>query len=385
MFVYASIHVCLYVNNQTSEHMNTTKALGLMSGSSLDGLDIAFCEFQFTDSQTEHWRILHAATLPYTEAWQQRLRQLPHASGHELLLAHAHYGHYVGELVNQFLAEHLVQPDFIASHGHTIFHFPKEKMTLQIGDGAAIAATTGYPVVCDFRSMDVALGGQGAPIAPIADRMLFPGFDFFLNLGGIANITANVNGKYVAFDITGANQVLNRLVQPLGLEYDANGKLAASGTLNETLLQQANALPYHHEPYPKSLGNDWVQEQLIPIYTNFDAPVADKLHTACVQIARQTAKDITQIIQNEYFIKPSYRLLATGGGAFNHFLIQCFEEAGQALNIEMVVPDATIIGFKEAVMIALCGALRMKHLPNCIASVTGASRDAIGGAIYEGG
>lgn len=353
-----------------------------MSGSSLDGLDVAFCEFEFANSMVENWRIVQAETMPYDETWQNRLRNLPQANGRDLLLAHAHFGHHVGELVNIFLQKYSLQPDFIASHGHTVFHFPKEKMTLQIGDGSAIAAATGYSVVCDFRAMDVALGGQGAPMAPIADRYLFSEYDFMLNLGGIANVTANINGKYIAFDIGGANQVLNKLVQPLGLEYDAGGKLAASGTLNETLLQQADALSYHHESYPKSLGNDWVQEQLIPIYMNFDASIEDKLHTACVQIARQTAKDIAQIIQKEHFTKNSYRLLATGGGAFNDFQMQCLQAACDPLSIEIIVPDASIIGFKEAAMIALAGVLRVENSPNFIASVTGAAQDAIGGAVY---
>ncbi|MFN7118901.1 MAG: anhydro-N-acetylmuramic acid kinase [Saprospiraceae bacterium] len=358
------------------------KIVGLMSGSSLDGLDVAFCEFQFANDTVAAWQMVAAETMPYSEDWQARLRELPHVSGRDLLLAHAHYGHYVGELVNTFLQKYALQPDFIASHGHTVFHFPKEKMTLQIGDGSAIAAVTGYPVVCDFRAMDVALGGQGAPMAPIADRYLFSEYDFMLNLGGIANITANMNRKYIAFDIGGANQVLNKLVQPLDLEYDAGGKIAASGKLIPTLLQAADALPYHHDAYPKSLGNDWVQEQLIPIYTNYTADIKDKLHTAVVQIARQTAKDIQQIIQNEQFIKDNYRLLATGGGAYNDFLIQCLRDSCQALGVEIVVPDSNIIGFKEAAMIALAGLLRWQQQPNCIASVTGASRDAIGGGIY---
>ncbi len=355
-----------------------------MSGSSLDGLDIAFCEFQFAKDTLVNWRIVQAETLPYSENWQNRLRDLPRADGRTLSLAHAHFGHLVGKLVNDFLQKHSLQPDLIASHGHTVFHFPKEQMTLQIGDGSAIAAVTGYPVVCDFRAMDVALGGQGAPMAPIADRYLFSEYDFMLNLGGIANITANVKGKYLAFDIGGANQVLNKLVQPLGLAYDAGGKLADSGKLNESLLQQADALPYHQASYPKSLGNDWVQEQLIPIYLQFDAPVEDKLHTACVQVARQTSKDIAQVIQKEHFVKNSYRLLATGGGAFNDFQIACLQEASQPLGVEIIVPDASLIGFKEAAMIALAGVLRMQNKPNFIASVTGASRDAIGGAVYEG-
>lgn len=341
------------------------KILGLMSGSSLDGLDVAFCEFEFANHAVTKWQILQAETMAYSEDWQQRLRELPGANGRDLLLAHAHYGHYVGELVNLFLEKHSIQPDFIASHGHTIFHFPKEKMTLQIGDGAAISAVTGYPVVCDFRSMDVALGGQGAPMASIADQYLFSEYDFMLNLGGIANITANLNGKYIAFDIGGANQVLNQLVEPLGLEYDAGGQLAASGNLNETLLQQADALSFHNESYPKSLGNDWVREQLIPIYTQFQASVEDKLHTACVQITRQIANNITQIITKENFTKYNYKLLATGGGAFNDFLIQCLQTAcNEHFAVEIVVPDERIIGFKEAAMIALAGILRWNQQPN---------------------
>jgi anhydro-N-acetylmuramic acid kinase len=359
------------------------KVLGLMSGSSLDGLDIAFCAFEFANNTVTKWQILAAETMAYSAEWQQCLRDLPYANGRDLLLAHAHYGHYVGALANDFFKKYQIQPDFIASHGHTIFHFPKEKMTLQIGDGAAIAAVTGYPVVCDFRAMDVALGGQGAPMAPIADRYLFFQYDFMLNLGGIANITANIHGKYLAFDIGGANQVLNKLVEPLGLEYDDGGRLAASGQLNSTLLQQADALPYHHKSYPKSLGNDWVQEQLIPIYTNFEAPVEDKLHTACVQIARQIAKSISDLVLKENFQKSGYKLLATGGGAFNHFLIQCLQTAcNELLGVEIVVPEERIVGFKEAAMIALAGALRWNGQPNFLASVTGASRDAIGGAVY---
>lgn len=361
------------------------RTLGLMSGSSLDGLDIAYCEFEIDSKTLIHWKILAAETLEFSEAWQATLRRLPHASGRELLLAHAHYGHYAGQLVNDFLQKHQIEPDFIASHGHTIFHYPQEQMTLQIGDGAAIAAKTGYPVINDFRAMDVALGGQGAPIAPIADRMLFPGYDFYLNLGGIANITCNANGKFIAFDNGGANQVLNVLAQQLGHPYDEGGKLAASGTLNEELLALANALPYHEQAYPKSLGNDWVQEQLIPIYQNFQYPTVDKLHTACVQIAQQIAKDIQQIIAKENLQKDQYQLFVTGGGAHNPFLLRCIEEACAAyIRIDLVKPDPVIISFKEAAFMALMGVLRVENIPNCIASVTGATQDAIGGAIYQG-
>lgn len=365
--------------------MKTYRVLGLMSGSSLDGLDIAFCEFTFENRQLTSWQIHHAETMPFSEEWQAKLKSLPQASGKELTLAHAHFGHYAGKLVNQFLRQYPQEPDFIASHGHTIFHYPDEKMTLQIGDGAAIAAVTGYPVISDFRAMDIALGGQGAPVAPIADRYLLDGYDFYLNLGGIANVTCHVHDKYIAFDIGGANQVLNALAQKLDLPYDIGGVIAASGTLNVELLAQANALPYHQLPYPKSLGNDWVQEQLIPIFLDFDAKISDKLHTACMYTAFQVAKDIGQIIEKEDIKKDNYKLLATGGGALNQFLMDCIRNAcSKVADIEIIVPEPEIIGFKEAALMALMGVLRVENLPNCIASVTGASRDAVGGAIHQG-
>ncbi len=365
--------------------IKTYQVLGLMSGSSLDGLDIALCEFQIEAAVVKEWHLVKAETFPFTAAWQQKLRELPHLSSLELLTAHTHFGHYMGQLVNEFLEKHQLRPDFIASHGHTVFHFPNRQMTLQIGDGAALAAATGYPVVCDFRAMDIALGGQGAPLAPIADQLLLKGYDFYLNLGGIANISCNANDTFIAFDIGGANQVLNVLAQQAGFDFDPNGRLAESGNLSLDLLQKVNALPYFQQDYPKSLGNDWVQEQLIPIYLSFEAPVQDKLHTACVQLAKQLASDIQTIIRREQFSKSSYRLLATGGGAHNRFLVQCIREASQENgNFEIEVPQPEMISFKEAALIALMGTLRVENIPNCMASVTGAAHDAIGGAIHQG-
>ncbi len=365
--------------------MKTYRVLGLMSGSSLDGLDIAFCDMHWNGQTLDAWHISHAETMPFTDVWQAQLRHLPNASGRELATAHAQFGHYIGELVNQFLQQYPSKPDFIASHGHTIFHDPDQRMTLQLGDGAAIAATTGYPVIADFRAMDIALGGQGAPVAPIADRYLLPGYDFYLNLGGIANITCHTRDSYIAFDIGGANQVLNMLAQQLGLPYDNGGAIAASGALQIDLLAQVNALPYHALPYPKSLGNDWVQEQLLPIFREFDATIADKLHTACQYIAHQVAKDMAAIIKRELLQQPRYRLLATGGGALNQFLMHCIQQAcANVTDIEITIPAPEIISFKEAALIALMGVLRLENQPNCIASVTGATRHAIGGAIHQG-
>ncbi len=364
----------------------TRIALGLMSGSSLDGLDIASCRFELQGDRIVHWQLLEGETVPFPASWQVHLRRLPEADARTLAHAHAALGRWMGEAVNGFLARYPhLRPDCIASHGHTIFHFPAEGFTTQIGDGAAVASVTGYTTVSDFRGTDVALGGQGAPLAPIADRLLFPQYELMLNLGGIANITCNIEGRYIAFDIGGANQILNALTQSIGLPYDDGGRMAASGRLIEPLMEAMDRLPYFQAAPPKSLGNDWVQAHQTEAYIAWPASVEDRLHTACVQLARQTALALARIMESENWRLPQYRILATGGGAFNTFLTNCIVEACNTVApVSLQVPEPGIIAFKEAVLMALMGVLRMAGLPNCMASVTGASRDAVGGAVYAG-
>lgn len=366
----------------------TFHVIGTMSGSSLDGLDIALCRFVLTSqapSPLEEWELLATHTTPFSPDWLARLRRLPGAAGRELAAAHVEFGHYLGELLGPFLAKIPVPVDCIASHGHTIFHYPEQRLTLQIGDGAALAAATGQIVIDNLRAMDMALGGQGAPLAPLADRLLLPGFDFYLNLGGIANISARAGDRQVAFDISGANQVLDALAQTLGHPYDEGGRLAASGRLQPALLAAANELSYFSQPYPRSLGNDWVQEQLLPRYRHFDAPAADKLHTACVQLGQLTAQAVQQIIERERLSQPSYRMLVTGGGAFNDFLVNCIRaECEKICSLAVIIPDPQQVAFKEAALIALMGALRLIEYPNCLATATGARYDAVGGAVHYG-
>ena len=357
--------------------------LGLMSGSSLDGLDLAHCQFTISeDNEILSWEILHAETLPYTAAWRERLSQLPAASALALAQTDADYGALLGELANIFLEKYSIQPDYIASHGHTIFHYPEQKLSLQIGDGAALAATTGFPVICDFRTQDMALGGQGAPLAPTADRFLFKEYQCCLNLGGIANLSVQTPNGYVAFDICGANQILNALVEPLGMEYDDKGSLAASGQLVSELLKQSLSLEFFEMDYPKSLGNDWVMAQQTTAFCAYDASLEDKLYTANRMIAQLIADHVRMVIRKEGLNIAQMNMLITGGGAFNDFLVHCIREAcGPAVQVH--IPSATIIGFKEAALIALMGLLRIRQEPNCMASVTGASQDSINGALYQ--
>jgi anhydro-N-acetylmuramic acid kinase len=363
----------------------TYHAIGLMSGSSLDGLDIAFCKFEVENENISAWELLKAETIPFSEMWQSRLAHLPTQSALIYAKTHAYFGHYMGELVIDFMSRNSILPDFIASHGHTIFHHPDKRMTAQIGDGGALAATTGLTVIADFRTQDIAIGGEGTPLAPVADKYLFGGYDFYLNIGGIANVSCNVNGKMVAFDIGGANQVLNGLAYLVNQEYDDGGKIAEQGEVVNALLQEVNSVDYFSRKYPKSLDNQWVVQNLLKKYREYPESVENRMRTAVEQLAQQTVLAVLQIIENESLPNKKYRMLATGGGVFNTFLMQRMQELfKEKIDLEIMVPEKEIIGFKEAILMTFLGVLRLENLPNCLASVTGARRDTIGGAIYSG-
>lgn len=363
------------------------RAVGLMSGSSLDGVDLVACEFNLIpeqDTGTLHvdWNFRHGQTVPFTSAWKERLLALPNESARIFAQTHVDFGHYLGTLVASFTTELDFQPHFIASHGHTIFHDPANHWTSQIGDGAAIAAQTGVLVIDQFRNLDVARGGQGAPIAPIADRLLFPNYDFYLNLGGIVNISCVLPHKTIAFDIGGANQMLNALADTAGLEFDEDGKLAASGKLDQALYDALNATPFFENNYPKSLSNSWVQENMVRLVLDWPAALNDKLYTVCQHIGYQVQKSIKQIQQKESLSKLLYSMFLTGGGAFNTFLCSCIQQA--CPQVELVIPPIEHIQFKEALLMALMGGLRLGGYPNCIATVTGSEIDSIGGAVHDG-
>lgn len=354
-----------------------------MSGSSLDGIDLALVELSIKDGAV-YSEIVVGETFPYSAEWIDRLKNVSNTSAFNYAQTNVDLGRWIGNKVNTFLDKHQVNIDLIASHGHTVFHAPTQQMTAQIGDGAAIAAQCGIKVITDFRTQDIALGGQGAPLAPLADLYLYPGYDFYLNLGGIANISCNIDHqKWIAFDIGAANQVLNAMANKVDLDYDDKGKLASSGQLIEPLFEQVRKLNFFFEDYPKSLSNQWVKEVVLPHYLNTRYSIPDLLFTACYQLARQIARDIQHIIQKERFQKEKYQLLITGGGAFNDFLIEQIKLAcNENLDLKVVVPAPSIINFKEAALMALMGMFRVEGIPNCISSVTGARQDAIGGSIH---
>jgi anhydro-N-acetylmuramic acid kinase len=359
------------------------RAIGLMSGSSLDGLDIAFVEFH-ENAGKWNYEILQADCYPYSDEWIQRLKSATSLSALEYQLLHADYGHYLGRQVNKFIDQYGLhyKVALIASHGHTTFHIPSKKMTAQLGDGAAIAAETQLPVVTDLRALDVAFGGQGAPIVPIGEKLLWNEYAYFLNIGGIANISANAN-PYVAFDVCPANRVLNMLANHAGKEYDAGGEMAASGNINEGLLEKLNALDYYKQPHPKSLANDFGTDVVYPLIKNSGCSIPDALRTFTEHIVVQISSSVSAL-ENQKSKIENQKLLVTGGGVFNKFLLQRLKEELQKLNIEVVIPDANLVNNKEALIMAFIGVLRWRQEYNVLSSVTGSSRDSIGGALWTG-
>jgi anhydro-N-acetylmuramic acid kinase len=361
------------------------RAIGLMSGSSLDGLDIVFAEFHENGGKWA-FEIKASACYPYSEEWAERLKKAYSLPALQYQVLHTDFGHFLGEQVNRFIDENNLhyQVALVASHGHTVFHLPAQRTTAQVGDGAAIASETKLPVVSDLRALDVAFGGQGAPIVPIGEKLLLAGYDFFLNLGGIANISANqANGGYIAFDVCPANRVLNMLANDAVKEFDDEGRIAASGKINEQVLQQLNMLEYYQLDYPKSLANDFGTEIVYPMLKNAGLSTDHALRTYTEHIVIQIRLALSNLKNPGSADQPA-KLLVTGGGTFNTFLMERLRDQLKSLHINVIVPDPTLIKFKEALIMALIGVLRWREKTNIYASVTGAARDSVGGALWMG-
>ncbi len=352
----------------SSTHYNV---IGVMSGTSLDGVDIAFCRFAFEENKWTY-EIVSGETIAYPTYWKEKLLSLEKTDAITFQQTHVDYGAYLGRLVVDFIKKNDVNPDFVSSHGHTIFHQPEKKLTVQIGAGSAIAAECGLPVVCDFRSLDVALGGQGAPLVPVGDKLLFSEFDYCLNLGGFANVSYQHNNERIAYDICPVNIVMNEVCRSLGKEYDGDGELARDGAIQATLLNELNEISFYQLPFdsPKSLGKEWVIKNINPLVAKYDFPEKDILRTFCEHIAIQVAK----VLNN----KSKGSLLVTGGGVYNIFLMEIVKKY---VIHQITIPAKNTIEFKEALIFAFLGVLRLRNEVNCLKSVTGAIRDNVGGAI----
>lgn len=355
--------------------MKNYKILGLMSGTSLDGLDLAHCHL-WEDKGKWEFEIMNTKSVSYTTEMQLALKDSIHLSAERLLEFHNSYGTWLGKQAKAFILEEKLEVDYIASHGHTSHHRPELGLTFQMGSGQHLANASGTSVICDFRSNDLALGGQGAPLVPIGDQLFFGAYDFCLNLGGISNISFDVKNKRIAYDIGLANMILNYITQKIDLAYDKAGEMARSGEINPSMLERLNDLKYYLLPHPKSIGYEWFLEEVVPIVDETEDSIENLLHTSIHHICEKVAQQV-KLNSN----KTKQRLLVTGGGALNTFLISVLKEKLGA-QTEVVVPEPILIEFKEALVFALMGALRVERQINVLSSVTGAKRDSSSGVIF---
>lgn len=355
--------------------MQTYNVIGLMSGTSLDGLDLAYCQF-FKKNEIWEFKIVNTKSVDYTTDFKALLKNAINLPVPEFTKLHNSYGTWLGEQVKLFVDKHNLEVNFIASHGHTTHHKPEKGFTLQIGSGQHLANASGLQTICDFRNNDVALGGQGAPLVPIGDMHLFSEYDFCLNLGGISNVSFQQSNKRIAYDIGIANMALNYVTNKIDLDYDKNGELAKSGILNKELLSYLNSLDYYILSYPKSTGYEWFKKEIIPILDNTKDTIENILHTLVIHICDTISNDLLNASN-----KTNNSLLVTGGGALNGFLMYTLKSK-LGTNFTINTTSKTVIEFKEALIFAFMGILRHLELPNALASVTGAKKDSSCGVVY---
>ncbi|MDN3724757.1 anhydro-N-acetylmuramic acid kinase [Aequorivita sp. SDUM287046] len=343
--------------------------IGVMSGTSLDGIDLAEIMFNYAEAKWS-FEILAAETVPYSSYWKEELRDALNYSKEKLERLDFKYTEKLSEEISKFIKKHnILEIDAICSHGHTILHRPEIGLTYQIGNLPRISKMVGQTVVCDFRVQDVELGGQGAPLVPIGDRLLFSEYDYCLNLGGFANCSFEKNGERIAFDVCPVNIVLNKYAEKLGKNFDENGSFAAAGIVDENLLQILNSQKFYSEKPPKSLGLEWVKEQIFPHMDTSKISTEDILRTFTEHVAIQLANQFQQ----------ESSVLVTGGGAYNSFLIERLKSIS---SVSIIIPSAEIVEYKEALIFGLLGVLKLRDEVNSLASVTGAAKDHSSGRIF---
>lgn len=344
---------------------------GVMSGSSLDGLDIAVVQF----NENNDWELLWTFGTPYSEDWVHRIKNYNELSASEYISFTSAYSYYIGELLDKALANYPGHIDYISFHGHTLMHLPESGITEQIGNGGVIAASLNIPTITDFRIQDVVKGGVGTPLAPLVELHFFQGHDYYLNLGGIANITKIDHAdQLMAYDICPCNQVLNYYSQLMGKDYDEDGNVARTGTLNIELIDYLNSIPYFELPAPKSLDNNWIIHEVIPNFP--EGRVEDILHTFCLWMASCIANELDAD-------RAPTSLMVSGGGAHNTFFMECLKKELAPKGCTLYLPAKEIIDFKEAILMALMAYNYLEDKPNVLSAVTGASSDSIGGALYK--
>ncbi|MHC5310224.1 anhydro-N-acetylmuramic acid kinase [Myroides sp. LJL116] len=351
--------------------------VGVMSGTSLDGIDLAYVKFSYDSDKEKGWSfsLKEAQTIPYKQKWRTTLKQALHYSKEELEQLNHDYTVYLAGVIQDFITQHNLEDiDAVCSHGHTILHQPDLGYTLQIGNLPILADLINQTVVCDFRTQDVALKGQGAPLVPLGDALLFSQYQACVNLGGFANISfTDAYNKRIAFDICPVNIVLNAFVAGQGLLYDKDGDLSKLGKVNVDLLEELNALDYYKEPGPKSLGVEFVQEYIQPVLQKYTLSTSDYLCTYTAHIVKQ----IKLVLEHNAL----QNVLLSGGGSHNAFLVEQLKSSSDKFTL--VVPTKDIVDFKEAIIFGFLGVLRLLGQNNILSSVTGATKDHCGGMVYQ--
>jgi anhydro-N-acetylmuramic acid kinase len=351
--------------------MNETKAIGVMSGSSLDGLDISFCIYRNLNNQWD-FEFIKGETILFEEHLLEKLKKVRQLGALELARLDIDLGDWIGAQIKSFCQRHSVEADIIGSHGHTVYHNPEELYSIQIGSGQAMAISSGVPVINDFRSKDVLLGGSGAPLVPIGDLLLFQEYDACLNLGGIANVTVRSENKLLAWDVCPCNQVLNAIANRVGLDYDKDGKLAKKGRVLNSWLKTLSENSYYEKPTPKSMSNEWVEQEVLQ-HLPTDLP-DDMSFTFCQLVANKIYDDL-----KPFELK---KVLVSGGGA-NHPVMVGLLNKKFGKETAIIIPNASIVEFKEAIIFGLMAVLRNINEINVLKSVTGAAHDTSSGTHYE--
>ena len=347
---------------------NSINIIGLMSGTSVDGLDI--CYVSFDNNDPSKYEIIDCETIDYDDNLKTKLKNVIEMDNDQIKQIDKEFGEFIGLNVLKFIKKNtLYKADLISSHGHTVFHEPKFNKTLQIGNGEIINKITKIKTVNNFREQDIQLGGQGAPLVPIGDKLLFDDYKYCLNLGGFTNISVKDSRTIYAYDICPLNTVLNHYANKLGYECDLGGKLSKKGVINIDLFNELNDLDYYKKSYPKSLGLEFVIENIFPITEKYKIKEVDILATYIEHASFQIKRNIDN----------GSKVLLTGGGTFNNNLIKTLNHDSK---INFIVPDKTIINYKESLIFALLGYLKINGKVNCLRSVTGASNDHSSGDIY---
>ena len=364
MASYFLLRLAIFTHMKKNEY----KVLGIMSGTSLDGIDVALLNFKRASAW--EYEIEKAETIPYPTEWHKKLSEAVFYSDPQLVELNRQFTTYLARLISDFKDQHDIQHlDAVCSHGHTIKHEPQNGFTLQIGNLPELADLIDETVICDFRVQDVELGGQGAPLVPIGDELLFRDYEYCLNLGGFANVSTNSNGQRLAYDICAVNTVMNYLAEKLGKPYDRNGEIAAGGSLDEDLLAKLSAIDFYGHKPPKSLGIEWVNQKIFPLL--HEAEISTALHTYVIHVADQIARNLDG--------DSSSKVLVTGGGAFNGFLM---ERIKAETKNQIVIPSPQLVNYKEALIFGFLGILRLREEINVLGSVTGASKNHCSGKIF---